>query len=136
MKVAEGPWNLRGRGFAVVLTLASGERAEVGDRLRRADGATWVLSGVDMGLDVPIGACLLRGDKTPAVGDELLRAIDVERKAWARLVKAERALDLTGKPWETDAERELHKKRCAEGQAARQALRDLGVDVDALLEES
>lgn len=69
MHVAEGPWTIRGRGYAVVMALASGERANVGDRLRRADGATWTLSGVESGAVAE--RCILTGDAPPRVGDEL-----------------------------------------------------------------
>lgn len=62
---------------------------------------------------------------------ELMEVLLRERKAWARLVRANaaavhRADD--GRPWAEiiAAEQEL--------EAAKQALRDLGVDVDALLE--
>ena len=58
---------------------------------------------------------LAAADKVPALAAER----DAERKAWARLVKAESGAILgSGEARE----------------AARQALRDLGVDVDALLE--
>lgn len=54
------------------MSLADGERAEVGDRLQRADGATWILDGVDVSRAVR-GACFLRGDVPPSIGDELVR---------------------------------------------------------------
>ena len=136
MRVVEGPWDIKGRGFAVVLTLATGERAVVGDRLQREDGATWVLSGVDVGLDVPIGACILRGERAPSVGDELLLAIDVERRAWARLVRAaidERDATFADEQCQPGAVEWLTRTR-AEYEAALDGLRALGVDVNRLLE--
>jgi hypothetical protein len=55
-------------------------------------------------------------------------ARDDERLAWARLVKAERAVAriMTEGPYAERTE--------VEHEAAKQALRDLGVDVDGLLE--
>ena len=73
MKVVAGPYCIQGRGDAYVLSLAAGERVEVGDRLQRADGATWTLTGVEVGSTVPRGACILRGDVAAYVGDELVR---------------------------------------------------------------
>ncbi len=78
MKVVAGPYYIKGRGDAYVLSLAAGERAEVGDRLLRADGATWTLTGVEIGSTLPRGtlprgACILRGDVALYVGDELAR---------------------------------------------------------------
>lgn len=68
MRVTGGPWTIRGHdGFAVRMRLDPDERAEVGDTLRRADGAAWVLSGVETGAP----ACWLRGDVAPTVGDVL-----------------------------------------------------------------
>lgn len=73
MKIVDGPWSIKGRrGYAVVMSLVDGDRAEVGDRLQRADGATWVLDGVAVSRAVR-GACFLRGDVAPAAGDELAR---------------------------------------------------------------
>jgi hypothetical protein len=57
------------------------------------------------------------------IRDELKR----RDTAWARLMKAERAM-LSEEHW-------FAPEACAEEEAARQALRDVGVDVDALLEE-
>jgi hypothetical protein len=54
-----------------------------------------------------------------------LAAREDERAAWARLVKAERDI--------VDCQRGEIQGARAEQAAARQALRDLGVDVDALL---
>jgi hypothetical protein len=63
--------------------------------------------------------------------EEAAHRLDVERKAWARLVKATdaaatRLMSPLPSPEEVEAEHE----------AAKQALRDLGLDVDALLGES
>lgn len=55
---------------------------------------------------------------------------DTERVAWARLVKA-----LTG-PQFTENGLPLHLSKEHEADGARQALRDLGVDVDGLLREA
>lgn len=74
MRVTAGPWGIAGRGFAVVLDVAPGERAEVGATLTRADGALWVLSGVETGRTMPRGAVILRGETAPAVGDDLAAA--------------------------------------------------------------
>ncbi len=128
MKVAAGPWQIKGRGCAVILVLEAGERAEVGDRLRRADGATWVLSGIECG--AVDGAVLLRGGAPPSVGDELDHAHIVERMAWVRFVKVGRIsarwIGLGQRPPQAVDD---------EFVAVCQALRDLGVDVDSLLEE-
>lgn len=55
---------------------------------------------------------------------------DAERKAWARLVRAEDRMH--GPPGAICVPSEKTER---EYEAAKQALRDLGVDVDALLEE-
>lgn len=58
---------------------------------------------------------------------EMLAKHAAERKTWARLVRAMAPLPCEGPCCESDAVKEY--------EAARQALRDLGVDVDALLTE-
>jgi hypothetical protein len=75
-------------------------------------------------------------DKVPL----LLTERDVERKAWARLVKANDSChaghraSATSGYYSADIMAQADAER-AEVEAARRALRDLGVDVDALLEE-
>lgn len=67
---------------------------------------------------------------------EAVKACLAERKAWARLVKADTAAAIAEQSDFSDsgdAARDAEAKR--ESLAARQALRDLGVDVDALLGE-
>ena len=74
MKIVAGPWLIRGRGYVVLPALNPGECLEVGDRLRRADGATWIFDGVES--RAKLGTCILRGNVAPAIGDELVRAAE------------------------------------------------------------
>lgn len=71
-----GVFNIKGRGIVVAL-VAKGfergehERLEVGSTVRRiSDGATWTVSGFEMG-SVRAGGYLLSGNATPLEGDEL-----------------------------------------------------------------
>ncbi len=63
---------------------------------------------------------------------EAVESVRVERLAWARFVRANDAIRVAACLGDTTLFAEEMKKY----EAARQALRDLGVDVDALMEET
>ena len=101
----------------------------------KVEGGTWTIKGGDLSFKLPTGNVVMRGPLPPEVAARIPAKRDA---AWARRVKAtieEREAAAVGiADRERGASGTTTDRERAELDAAKQALRDLGVNVDALLD--